>query len=399
MKLSARAIEMPASPIRKLVPLSDAAKARGVHVHHLNIGQPDIETPRAMLEAYRGFDAKVLAYGPSLGLPELREGIARSYAGLGYPVAPEQVYVTTGGSEALAFAFAAVGDPGDELLVFEPFYANYLGVAVMLGLKLVPVRADAASGFHLPPDERIEAKIGPRTKAIVFGSPGNPTGAVYSKAEMERLGRLASKHGLTLISDEVYREFVYGETVATSALALPCADERVVVVDSISKRFSACGGRIGCVITRNPDLGGAFTRMAFARLCPPTVDQIAAIAGYALPQDYFDPVIVEYRRRRDVLVAGLNAIPGVHTYLPEGAFYTVVTLPVKDADDFCAWLLTGFAHRGETVMMAPASGFYATPGLGTGEARIAYVLNVESLARSCEILREALAVYPGRTTK
>lgn len=395
-KLSERAARMPASPIRKLVPFADAARARGVHVHQLNIGQPDVETPRAMIEAYRSFDAKVLAYGPSAGLPELRQAIARYYGRLGIAVQAEQVHVTNGGSEALQFAIASVCDPGDELLAFEPFYANYNGFAQILGVGVRPIPSRAEDHFHLPPDEVIEAQVGPRTRGIVFSSPSNPTGVVYRQDEIERLGALARKHDLVLIADEVYREFTYDGAHSFSALQLTGCDDRVIVIDSVSKRFSACGARVGCTVTRNADFNSAILRMCFARLCPATVDQQAAIAGYELPASYFDPVVAEYTARRDALIAGLRAIPGVGAYLPEGAFYAIVHLPVDDADAFCLWMLQDFQHQGETVMMAPGSGFYATPGAGRTEVRIAYVLEVPALERALAALRAGLAAYPGR---
>jgi aspartate aminotransferase len=390
---------MPASPIRKLVPYADQAKARGIHVHHLNIGQPDIETPEAMVHAYQRYNDRVLAYGPSQGLPELRKRVAAYYEKHRLPIRADEVNVTVGGSEALQFAFAAVADVGEQIVVQEPFYANYAGFAVSAGVELVAVTAEAKGGFHLAPDEAFEKVIGPKTRAIVFTSPGNPTGTVFSKAEMERLERLANAHDLYLISDEVYREFAYDGVEVTSALSLASADRRVIVVDSVSKRYSACGARVGFVITRNPELNDAFMRMCFARLCPATVDQLAAIAAYETPQSYFDRVVQEYEKRRDVLVAGLNSIPGVSTYKPEGAFYTIVTLPVEDADDFAKWMLTDFEHQRETVMIAPGSGFYVTPDRGRHEARIAYVLGVPELERSIEILRRALARYASGTPR
>lgn len=393
-RLSVRAQVMPASPIRRLVPFADVAKAKGVHVHHLNIGQPDIATPRRMIEAYQSWSEPVLAYGPSQGLPALRKAAASYYQKHGLDVRAEEVNVTVGGSEALAFAFAAVADVGDELIVSEPFYANYSGFAVSAGVTLRGVQASSSNGFHLPPDSAFEAVIGPKTRAIVVTSPGNPTGTVYTAEEMARLGKLVEKHDLVLISDEVYREFAYDGAKVTSALSLPCAKDRVVVVDSVSKRYSACGARVGFLVTKNAELGDAFMRMCFARLCPATVDQIAAIAAYETPDSYFHEVVAEYQKRRDVLVKGLNAISGVSTYTPEGAFYTIVTLPVSDADHFAKWLLTDFTLNGETVMIAPASGFYLTPGLGKREARIAYVLGVPELQRSIEILAAALAAYP-----
>jgi len=394
-KLSERAALMPASPIRKLVPFADEARARGIHVHQLNIGQPDVETPRAMIDAYRRFNAKVLAYGPSAGLIELREAIARYYDRLGIPIKASEVHVTNGGSEALLLTFAAMCDPGDEILAFEPFYANYNGFATLLGCTVKPISSSASNGFHLPPDAVIEAAIGPRTKAIVIGSPGNPTGVVYTREEMLRLGEIARRRDLFLVSDEVYREFCYDGAKATSALELPGISERVVVIDSVSKRFSACGARIGCTVSKSESLNSAILRMCFARLCPATVDQYAAIAGYELPPSYFDPVVIEYTARRNALVSGLRSIPGVRTYVPEGAFYTVVDLPVDDADKFCPWMLTSFDLAGETVLMAPASGFYATPGAGKSEVRIAYVLEVPALEKALAALGAGLKKYPG----
>lgn len=396
VRLSRRAVAMPASPIRRLVPHADAARLRGVHVHQLNIGQPDVATPRAMIDAYRNFDEAVLAYGPSQGLPALREAIASYYGQVGSSVEAHEVNVTFGGSEAVQFAFSAVADPGDEILVCEPFYANYLGFAVAAGVNLTAVTATAENGFALPSDEAIEAKIGPKTRAIVFCSPGNPTGTVYSKEELERLERIAEKHDLVLISDEVYREFAYDGIEVTSALSLRCASERVVIVDSVSKRYSACGARVGCVITKNKAISDAFMRMCFARLCPATVDQLAALAAYTTPKSYFDAVVKEYQMRRDVLVDGLNAIEGVSTYRPQGAFYSIVTLPVADVDHFAQWLLTDFSHDGETVMVAPATGFYSNPELGRHQARIAYVLNAAALERSVAILDHALRAYPAK---
>lgn len=395
-KPSKRADAMPASPIRRLVPYADAAKTRGVHVHHLNIGQPDIATPKGMIEAYRNYDDKVLAYGPSQGLPEMREVVADYFRKLGFDIEARHVSTTVGGSEAVRFAMDAVTDPGDEVLVCEPFYANYAGFAVSSGAKVVPVPASADDGFHLPADEVFEARITERTKALIVCSPGNPTGTVYSKAEMHRLAALADKHDLYIISDEVYREFAYDGVEVTSSLALPGADDRVIVIDSVSKRYSACGARVGFVITRNEAVLDAVMRMCFARLCPATVDQLAAIAAYKTPQSYFDEVVAEYQARRDALVSGLNAIDGCSTYKPEGAFYTVATFDVKDADHFAQWLLTDFSHEGETVMMAPASGFYGTEGLGQNQARIAYVLEVKALEASVRVLEAALAAYPGR---
>lgn len=395
-QLSKRALQMPASPIRRLVPFADAARARGVHVHHLNIGQPDIPTPRGMIEAYRNYDEEVLAYGPSQGLPELRRAIADYWGRQGHPIPFEQVNVTFGGSEAAVFALSAVAEPGDEILTTEPFYANYLGFATMGGVTLKAVPASADNGFHLPPDEIIEAHITPKTKAFVMVNPGNPTGAVYTREEVERIGRIAEKHDLFIISDEVYREFAYDGVEVSSAFGLPCARERVIVVDSVSKRFSACGARVGAVMSLNPELSDAFMKMTFARLCPATVDQLAAVAAYDTPSSYFEAVVKEYQARRDTLVDGLNRIDGVQTYKPEGAFYTVPSFPVADCDHFAQWLLTDFQHEGATVMVAPASGFYSRPELGRHEARMAYVLGVPALEASVRIIEKALEVYPHR---
>ncbi|MEM9111950.1 MAG: pyridoxal phosphate-dependent aminotransferase [Myxococcota bacterium] len=395
-RLSRRGIELPASPIRRLVPYADAAKERGIHVHPLNIGQPDVPTPAGMIAAYQSYDEKVLAYGPSTGLPELREKVAASYRAQGFGLEAEHVQVTFGGSEAVQFALAALCDPGDQVLVSEPFYANYAGFAVASGVEVVPVPASARDGFALPGDEFFEARIGPRTRAVIICSPGNPTGTVYDWTSLERLARLVERRDLALISDEVYRDFVYDGGRAHSALELSIADERVVVVDSVSKRFSACGARVGFAISRVPELVQAFTRLCFSRLCPATVDQVAAVAAYDTPPSYFDEVRAEYQRRRDVLVEGLNAIEGVRTHLPQGAFYTMARFPVEDIDDFCRWLLEVHDHEGESVMMAPGTGFYGTPGLGKDEARLAYVLEVPALRRSIRILEEGLKRYPGR---
>ncbi|MFO7675993.1 MAG: pyridoxal phosphate-dependent aminotransferase [bacterium] len=427
--ISDRGRRTPASPIRKLVPLADEAKARGVKVYHLNIGQPDIETPREMIEAYRRFDAKVLSYGPSGGLYDYVAALAGYYtrvcdpgcraegagrtgssssasggfpaqgAGLGLAVEPRDILVTTGGSEALLFVFDAICDPGDEIIVPEPFYTNYAGFAAMSCVSLVPVTCRADNGFALPPAAEFEAKITPRTRAIMFSNPGNPTGVVLSPDELAMLRRLALERGLFLIADEVYREFIYDDTVRhKSVLALEGLADRAVMCDSVSKRYSACGARIGCIVSRNRDLMATVLRFGQARLCPPTVDQLAALAALATPPAYFDAVRAEYRARRDLLARELCAMPGVLCQLPRGAFYTVTRLPVDDSERFAAWLLRDFALDGETVMVAPAAGFYATPGLGRNEVRIAYVLRTEDLARAMVILRRALEVYPGRTS-
>lgn len=397
VNLSGRARAMPASPIRKLVPYADAAKRRGIKVFHLNIGQPDIETPSGMLDAYRKFDTRVLAYGPSGGLYEYVEALVRYYRGVGIEVAAENILATTGGSEALAFTFGAVCDDGDEIIVPEPFYTNYLGFATMVGAKVVPVTTRAEDGFALPASADFAARITDRTRAIVFSNPGNPTGVVYSADELARLRELALEHGLYLVADEVYREFIYDEGVRhVSVLNLEGLADRAVMVDSVSKRYSACGARVGCIVSRNRELVTSLLRFGQARLCPPTVDQLAAMAAVDTPADYFDAVRAEYRARRDLLVREICSMPGVLCQVPRGAFYTVTKLPVDDAERFAVWLLEEFELDGETVMVAPAAGFYATPGLGKDEVRIAYVLNTAELARAMRVLRRALEVYPGR---
>ncbi len=396
-RLSNRATHMPASPIRKLVPFAEGAKARGIHVYHLNIGQPDIPTPKEMMDAYRNTTLTVLPYSHSAGSWEYREHLAQYYRSHGIEVDKEHVLVTTGGSEAIIFTFMTIMDPGDEVIIPEPFYTNYNGFAVEAGVKVVPVTCNRADGFKLPPDAEIEARITERTKAILICNPNNPTGYVYTQEELERLQRLAEKHDLFLLADEVYREFVYDGAHHHSILSLPGIGERAVVMDSISKRFSACGARIGCVVTRNPAILEAALKFGQARLSPPTLDMIAADAALVnTPPEYLQEVVNEYRARRDVVFEALEKIPGVEGLKPRGAFYTIVKLPVDDAEKFATWLLSDFDHNGETVMLAPANGFYATPGKGVDEVRIAFVLNLESMKRAMEILRVALEKYPGR---
>lgn len=395
--LSGRARVMPPSPIRKLVPFSEEATRRGITVYNLNIGQPDIPTPREMLDAYRNHQIKVLAYGHSGGLWEYRENLTRYYARYGIEVTKEQLLVTTAGSEAIIFAMMAIADPGDEIILPEPFYTNYNGFAVETGVMLVPVPSRPEEGYRLPPTRDLQAKISDRTRGILVCNPNNPTGYVYSREELERLKALALEHDLFLISDEVYREFVYDGATHCSVMHLEGIEDRAILVDSISKRYSACGARVGCFMTRNEDVLESALRFGQARLCPPTMEQIAANAALSTPQSYFDQVREEYQRRRDVVYAALARIPGVVQSLPKGAFYSMVKLPVDNADSFCVWLLVDFQDRGETVMLAPANGFYATPGLGEQEVRIAFVLNVEAMHRSMELLEKALREYPGRT--
>jgi len=394
--ISQRAETMPASPIRKLVPFAEAAKQRGVHVYHLNIGQPDIPTPRGMLDAFRNHDISVLAYGHSGGLWKYREGLAKYYQKFDINVSKEQILVTTAGSEAIIFAMMTAMDPGDEILIPEPFYTNYLGFAVEAGVSVVPLTCKAEDGFRLPPDADIRAKITNKTKAIMICNPNNPTGYVYSLEELERVRKLVLEYDLFFMSDEVYREFVYDGKKHHSVMHLKGLDERAILLDSISKRYSACGARVGCLVTKNQGILDSALRFGQARLCPPTMEQIAATAALDTPQSYFDEVIGDYLARREVVFEELAKIPGVFAQKPGGAFYTVVKLPVDSAERFCKWLLNDFHDNHETVMLAPAAGFYATPGLGVDEARIAFVLNVKAMKRSMEILGKALKAYPGR---
>lgn len=393
--LSARGRALPASPIRRLVPFADAAKAGGAEIYHLNIGQPDIPTPREMIDAYRAFDREVLAYGPSPGLPEYRRAVADYWRRWDVEIEPTQVIATTGGSEAILFALIALCDPGDEVLVPEPFYTNYLGFGASAAVKIVPVPTRVEDGFRLPADAEFANRVTQRTRAILFSNPGNPTGAVYTEAEVRRLGGLAAEHGLFLLADEVYREFVYDGATFASVFHLDDVADRVVVLDSVSKRFSACGARVGCLVTRNEEILDACLRLGQSRLCPPTVDQLAAAAAYGSPPSYLENVLAEYEQRRDILYRALADIPGVTTFRPAGAFYTVAKLPVADAEKFAIWLLTDFRQDGRSVMVAPANGFYATPGAGRDEVRIAYVLRGEDLEAAMGILAEALAAYPG----
>ena len=395
--ISNKAIEMPASPIRKLVPYSEKAKKEGKIVYHLNIGQPDIETPEVALAAIHNFEPKVLEYSHSAGFESYRNKLAAYYQSVGIPVNSDNLLVTTGGSEALIFGLMTTCNPGDEVIIPEPFYANYNGFAVMAGLTVVPVTAKIEDGFALPPIEEIEKKITSKTKAIVICNPGNPTGYLYSKEELEKLAEVIKKHDLFLFSDEVYREFCYDGAVPFSTMNLVGIDNNVIMIDSVSKRYSMCGARIGTLVTRNKEVMAAALKFGQARLSPPTVDQFAAEAALETPQSYFDAVVAEYVQRRNILVNGLNAIEGVFCPLPQGAFYAVAKLPVDDADVFCQWLLEDFSFEGQTVMMAPASGFYATKGLGKQEVRLAYVLNQDALKNAVQCLEEALTVYPGRT--
>ncbi len=398
LQLSQRVRLMPASPIRRLVPYAEKAKARGIKVYHLNIGQPDIETPAEIMKGYREVDIKVLGYGHSAGLQTYIQTLVSYYHSVGIDVTGDDILVTTGGSEAILFAIKAVTDPGDEVIVPEPFYTNYFGFAIMAGVKLVPITTHADNGFALPPKEQFVRLITRRTKAILFSNPGNPTGVVYSETEMELLRQLALEYNLFLIGDEVYREFVYDEGVQPlSVLNLKGIEDRAVMVDSISKRYSACGARVGCVVSRNKEFMGAMLKFGQARLCPPTIDQLAAQRAQDIPPSYFAQVRDEYRHRRDVLCAELSKIPGVKFLRPRGAFYLIARLPVTDAEAFAIFLLNDFHLDRETVMLAPAQGFYATPGLGKDEVRIAYVLKCEDLVRAVRVLAAGLKAFPHRT--
>jgi aspartate aminotransferase len=391
-QISQRGRMMPASPIRKLAPLADAARKRGTHVYHLNIGQPDLETPAAMR---RRLDSapSVFAYTPSGGTAECVASLQEYYRGHGIVLDPDQIIVTTGGSEAILFAMTACAGEGDEALVVEPFYTNYMAFATMAGLRLVPLRARAEDGFHLPPIGEWSRALSPRTRLVLLCNPSNPTGTVYRREEVETIAAFCREHGLFLVADEVYRELVYDGQTATSALHLPDMDEVAVVVDSLSKRYSACGIRLGCVATRNRAVSDVCLRMAQGRLSPPGLAQLVALGASDLGPDYAPGLVAEYQARRDVLFDGLSQLPGVFLRKPEGAFYFVARVPVEDSEDFAAWLLSDFSFQGATVMVAPAPGFYATPGLGRDEVRIAYVLNRKDLEASVQILAHALPAY------
>jgi aspartate aminotransferase len=387
---------MPASPIRKLAPLADAAKARGTKVYHLNIGQPDIETPACMLERLGQIATKVIEYSPSTGTPEFLRSLQRYYERrVGLDIHQNQILATTGGSEAILFAFMACADEGDEVIVVEPFYANYVAFATMAGLNVVPVTSRGRDGFHMPPRHVWEQKLTARTRCVIICNPGNPTGTVYSREELEMVAEFCRDHNLFLISDEVYREFVYDGQKAFSILELDNVDELGIMVDSLSKRYSACGIRLGAMVTRNSEIYGAALRMAQGRLSPPGIAQFMAVGAESLGEEYTRNVVEEYQRRRDALYEGLTSIPGVFLRKPEGAFYCMAKLPVDSAEDFAIYLLGEFEHDGETVMVAPGQGFYASP-LGRDEIRIAYVLKEPALRRSVELLRIALERYKGR---
>ena len=396
LMISNRGQQKPSSPIRKLVPFAEAAKKKGVKVFHLNIGQPDIETPEAILDAVRNSDFKVLEYSHSAGNESYRKKLVGYYKSAGINVTQDEIIITTGGSEAILFGFMACLDAGDEIIIPEPFYANYNGFAVEAGVLVKPISSAIETGFALPPMEDFEKAITPKTKAIVICNPNNPTGYLYSKEELEILKQIILKHNLYLFADEAYREFCY-EGTHTSAMHLLGVDDNVVLLDTISKRYSACGGRIGALVTKNKAILGAVMKFAQARLSPPSFAQILGEAAIDLPKDYFEAPKAEYKKRRDTIVERLNALPGVFCPNPGGAFYAMAKLPVDDADTFCQWLLESFSYNGHTVMLAPASGFYGTPGLGNQEVRLAYVLNTTAINAAMDCLEKALEQYPGKT--
>ena len=394
--ISERAQNMPSSPIRKLAKYEDAAKRNGVHVYHLNIGQPDILTPECALEAVRNIDRKVLEYSPSQGYKSLRTKMVGYYAEYGIDLSPDEIIVTTGGSEAVMFAYMACLNPGDEIIVTDPSYANYMAFAISCGAVVKSVKTSIDDGIRLPPIEKFEEQITDKTKAILICNPNNPTGYLYTRSEMNQIRDLVKKYNLYLFSDEVYREFIYTKQPYISACHLEGIEENVILIDSVSKRYSECGIRIGALITKNKKVREAVMKFCQARLSPPLVGQIIAEASLTTPQEYMDQVYEEYLQRRNFLIDGLNKIPGVYTPTPMGAFYTMVRLPVDDAEKFCEWCLTDFSYEGQTIMMAPGSGFYSTPGAGRDEVRLAYVLNKEDLAKALVVLEKALDEYGRR---
>lgn len=394
--ISKKGQSMPESPIRKLVPFAEEAKKAGKNVYHLNIGQPDIKTPEQAIEAVKNIDLTTLEYSHSAGNESYRLGLVDYYAKAGIDIDLKDIIVTTGGSEALLFALNSITDPGDEIIIPEPFYANYNGFGIAAGVKVVPVMSSIENGFALPPIEDFETLITPYTKAIMICNPGNPTGYLYSKEELQKLRKLVLKHDIYLIADEVYREFAYDNLEHFSILNLDGLEENAIVVDSVSKRYSMCGARIGCVISRNSEFMKVALKYAQARLSPPTLAQIASEAALTTGSEYFEEVKAEYLERRNTLVNGLNSIEGVVCPMPKGAFYAIAALPIDDADKFSQWLLSDFDFNGETVMLAPAQGFYATENTGMNQVRLAYVLNKESLLKSVEIIRAALKAYPGK---
>jgi aspartate aminotransferase len=394
-QISQRAKDMPPSPIRKLVPLADAAKSRGIKIYHLNIGQPDIPTPPEFMNAIRGYDKKVLEYGNSKGDYNYIAGLVEYYKGRGIEVEEKDIQITTGGSEAIIFALICVANVGDESVLFEPFYTNYNGFAMMADVKLVPITLWAENGFHLPPREKIEEKITSRTRAILICSPNNPTGTVYTGEEMEMIAGICKKHNLFVLSDEVYREFIY-EGKHTSIMNIDGIQDQAILLDSVSKRYSACGARIGCLVSKNEAIMNSALRMGQARLCSPSIEQFGATSALKIKDDYFENMALEYKKRRDTVYDELMKIPGVVCLKPSGAFYIMTKLPVKDIEDFARWMLTDFSLAGETTMIAPGPGFYATPGKGQDEARIAYVLNVNDLKKAMRILAKGIETFNKR---
>ncbi|MFN4854893.1 MAG: pyridoxal phosphate-dependent aminotransferase [Bacteroidota bacterium] len=395
--ISEKAMAMPASPIRKLVPFAEKAKKNGISIYHLNIGQPDIETPEVMLKALHDFSPKIVEYSHSAGIESYRRKLTNYYQSFGIELSYEDILITTGGSEAIEIAMMTCLNPGDEIIIPEPFYANYNGFSRQADVKVVAVKSDISSGFALPPISSFEALITPKTKAIMLCNPGNPTGYLYTREELESLKNLVKKYDLFLLSDEVYREFCYDGKTYVSVMHLEGIEENTILLDSISKRYSACGARIGALITRNRTVMQNALKFAQARLSPPTFGQVAAEAALDTPRMYFENVLAEYTRRRDYVVDRLNHMPGVFCPKPSGAFYCMASLPVDDADVFCQWLLEHFSHEGQTVMLAPASGFYSHAADGKKQVRIAYVLNLDKLKNAMDCLEKALTIYPGKT--
>ena len=395
-QISSKGLAMPSSPIRKLVPFADKAKAKGIKVYHLNIGQPDIQTPQVALDALKHCDEKVIAYTHSAGNVSLRKKMAKYYQNIGIDVNEHEIMVTTGGSEAITIAFLATLNPGDEIIIPEPFYANYNAFALMCGVTVKTITSVIENNFALPPICEIEKAITPRTKGIVIVNPNNPTGYLYSQEELEHLATIVKKHDLYLYADEVYREFCYDGLKHFSTMQLKGIEQNVILFDSVSKRYSECGVRVGAIVTHNKEVMTAALKFGMARLCAPAIGQILAEASLDTPAEYFENVHKEYTTRRNNMVEALNKMPGVVCPMPKGAFYAVVKLPIDDADKFAQWLLEDFEYNKQTVMVAPASGFYSTPGLGKDEVRIAYVLEIEELKGAMETLAKALEVYPGR---
>lgn len=395
-KISTKGQHMPESPIRKLVPYSEIAKKKGHKVYHLNIGQPDIKTPEVALNAVKNTNITVLEYSHSAGFESYRNKLSQYYQTHGLPINTADIIITTGGSEALLFAMGSTMDQGDEIIIPEPFYANYNGFSTASGVTVVPVISTIDEGFALPPIAAFEKLITPKTKAILICNPGNPTGYLYSKEEILQLAEIVKKHDLFLIADEVYREFIYDGEEHFSIMNVPGLEENAIMIDSVSKRYSMCGARIGCIVSKNKEVMATAMKFAQARLSPPTLAQIASEAALDTPQSYFDDVITEYKDRRDTLIAGLQKIEGIKVATPKGAFYCIAKLPVKNADNFAQWLLESYDLNGETIMVAPAAGFYSTPDVGLDEVRIAYVLKKEDLIRSVEILEDALKKYSNK---